>query len=106
LVFDKNANFFAENWQKSPKIDHNIDPRLGEFSLFGQFLFWEILFEKWYKEFLSYFLTEKLRSKSDKVQVGLHFGRFFTPPAYWRCKMQKLEKKWLFCLKAQSFKQK
>jgi hypothetical protein len=37
LVFEKNANFFADNWQKSPKIgknrrklakiaDHNIDP--------------------------------------------------------------------------------
>jgi hypothetical protein len=37
LVFEKNANFFAE---KSAKIaencDHNIDPRLGEFSPFGQ----------------------------------------------------------------------
>jgi hypothetical protein len=28
LVFEKNANFFGENWQKSLiKCDHNIDPR-------------------------------------------------------------------------------
>jgi hypothetical protein len=27
LVFDKNANFFAENWEKSQKLcDHFIDP--------------------------------------------------------------------------------
>jgi hypothetical protein len=30
LVFKKNANYFAENWRKSPKIaenrDHTIDP--------------------------------------------------------------------------------
>jgi hypothetical protein len=34
LVFEKNANFFAENCQKLSKIakncDHNIDPRLAE----------------------------------------------------------------------------
>jgi hypothetical protein len=33
IGFKKNANFFAENCQKSPN-DHNIDPRL----VFGQFL--------------------------------------------------------------------
>jgi hypothetical protein len=27
-VFEKNANFFAKNWQKSQEnCDHNIDPR-------------------------------------------------------------------------------
>jgi hypothetical protein len=37
LVFKKDDNFFAENWQKSPKnCDHNIDPRLGEFSRNGR----------------------------------------------------------------------
>jgi hypothetical protein len=36
LVFEKNANFFAENWQKiAENCDRNIDPRLGKFSPFG-----------------------------------------------------------------------
>jgi hypothetical protein len=34
IVFEKNANFFAENWRKLAKIeencDHNIDPRWSE----------------------------------------------------------------------------
>jgi hypothetical protein len=36
LVFDKNANIFAENWQKSQKkIIITSTPDLGEFSPFG-----------------------------------------------------------------------
>jgi hypothetical protein len=31
LVFEKNANIFAENWQKSQEnCDHNIDPGLPQ----------------------------------------------------------------------------
>jgi hypothetical protein len=30
LVFEKNANFFAENWEKiAENCDHNIDPWSG-----------------------------------------------------------------------------
>jgi hypothetical protein len=32
MVFEKDANFFAEN------CDHNVDPRLGEFSPNGRLL--------------------------------------------------------------------
>jgi hypothetical protein len=36
FFFQKNRNFFAENWSKFPEnCDHNIDPRLGETSTFG-----------------------------------------------------------------------
>jgi uncharacterized ferredoxin-like protein len=34
LVFKKNANFFAKNWEKIAKnCDHNIDPRADAFVL-------------------------------------------------------------------------
>jgi hypothetical protein len=44
LVFEKNANFFAENWQKSQKsVIITSTPDWANLRLFGNCLLWAVL---------------------------------------------------------------
>jgi hypothetical protein len=46
LVFEKNANFFAENWQKSQKIVIITSaPDWPNFRLLSDCVFWEVFLE-------------------------------------------------------------
>jgi hypothetical protein len=47
LVFEKNANFFAENWEKSQKIVIiTLVSDWAIFRLLGDGLLWEVFFRK------------------------------------------------------------
>jgi hypothetical protein len=67
LVFEKNANFFAENWQKSQKIVI-VTSTLDEFSPNGR------LFS--FGSYVLLFINEPCINFDNKW-VWLHFGRFF-----------------------------
>jgi hypothetical protein len=77
LFFEKNANFFAENWQKSPKIV--IITPTPDWAIFA---YWAIFhFGQFYEKSTSspkpsatYFCGKKLCINFDKKWVGLHFG--------------------------------
>jgi hypothetical protein len=46
LVFEKKANFFAENWQKSQKIViKTLTPDCANFRLLGDCLVWEVFWK-------------------------------------------------------------
>jgi hypothetical protein len=74
MAFEKNANFFAENWQKSHKnCDHNIGPRLGDCLYLRHFL----KNTKVAQIFVQFFARKKVMCNNfDKKWIGRHIVRF------------------------------
>jgi hypothetical protein len=83
--FDHNIGFWEKRQffrRKLSKIaescDHNIDPRLGEFSPIGWLFIWGRFFWKWHLTFLVYFCPRvRLCICFDKNELGHTLGDFF-----------------------------
>jgi hypothetical protein len=80
LVFKKNANFLAENWEKSQKIVIiTSSPDWPNFRLLDSCLLWTVFCKlNKYPKFIGYcFPLQKLFIDYDNKWVGLYLGRYF-----------------------------
>jgi hypothetical protein len=80
LVFEKNANFFAENWQKSQKIVIiTSTPDWPNFSPLGDYLLRPVILKITGIAFIFGLLLVRsgYAFNFDKKCIGLYCGRFF-----------------------------